>query len=128
MLSGQHVRAQHGLGKVKQSGHKGKAGDGAVYDAAVAEQISEQTQQDQRNGQRIEEHQNRHGAGDDGAQAQIGDGERNHAENDGPGLVLRALGKSCTKVSAQLVTRPTEVFRQAMVTVAARIHTPASPK
>ena len=43
-------------------------------------------------------------------------------------LYLGPWGKSCSKVSAQLVTRPTEVFRQAIVTVAARIHTPASPK
>ena len=86
-----------GAQQVIEGGDQRKADDPVIDLLIVGEELAEQRQQDKHDGQRVEEHQHRHGAGDDGAQAQIGDGEGHHAENDGPRLVLGPLGEQAGK-------------------------------
>ena len=79
--------------EVVDRGDEREAHRPAVHRAVMAEELAEQCQRDERDGERIEEHQHRQGVGDDGIEAEVCKQERDEAEDDRPGAVLRALGE-----------------------------------
>ena len=65
----------------------------AVHRAVVAEEFTEQRQRNERDGERIEEHQHRQRIADDGAEAEVRKQQRHEAENDCPDAVLWPVGE-----------------------------------
>ena len=77
--------------EIKDGFEKRKAGHEGVHTAVMAKEVSEKAEKNQRDGKRIQEHQNRNGICNDRGQAEVGNDKGNHTENDRPDLIAEQL-------------------------------------
>ena len=86
----EHAFGQRGDEIIQRNDERQRRG-ADEHRAIVIEEFPDERKQDQRDRQRIQEHQHRYGIGDDGAEPEIGEQQRNNAENDRPRTVARPL-------------------------------------
>ena len=89
--------SREGPQKIKDRRHSGKAQRKTQHQRIIFKKSAAEGQKNQYDGQRIKEHQHRHGIGDDGVQSQIGDQKGQDTEADGPDPVGRTSGKQLHK-------------------------------
>ena len=85
-LKGAEVHAG-GLKQVDRRHHEGESDGPGVHALTAAEELIEEDKADQRDEQRVDEHQDRNRGHDDGLQTEEADEVRDHAEDHGVGLV-----------------------------------------
>ena len=109
-MAGSAQCGRQGAQQIIKRGYQRQSDDPVIYRPVMLKELAKQRKQDKGDRKGVQEHQHRYRVFDDGGKAEIGNDEGNQRDIE------------------QLVINPTAVFRQARVTVTARIKRPIRPR